>query len=74
MWAITIWAITIYAGLENDATVFTHLFQPLGASSVRHGMTGPWRRRVRGLCAYGQVRMCVHRVCTHKLRMFLAAP
>ena len=25
---------------ENDATVFTHVFQPLGASGVRHGLAG----------------------------------
>lgn len=25
---------------ENDATNFTHVFQPLGASGVRHGMAG----------------------------------
>jgi len=27
-------------GRDNGATVFTHWFQPLGASGVRHGMTG----------------------------------
>jgi glutamine synthetase len=27
-------------GKENNATVFTHWFQPLGATGVRHGMTG----------------------------------
>ena len=25
---------------ENDATVFTHIFQPLGSSGVRHGLAG----------------------------------
>lgn len=25
---------------ENDATMFTHVFQPLGASGVRHGLVG----------------------------------
>ena len=25
---------------ENDATSFCHVFQPLGASGVRHGLVG----------------------------------
>ena len=25
---------------ENDATTFTHAFQPQGASGVRHGLRG----------------------------------
>ena len=28
-------------GKDNEATVYTHWFQPMGANSVRHGMTGP---------------------------------
>jgi len=41
-------------GMDNNATVFTHWFQPLGANAVRHGMTGQVHNNMMTFAKDGQ--------------------